>query len=232
MSKSEISILSFAGIVALVGTIVSMVSPDFFVETYVPEDGFVEWMTVVALLFSAGLMIRRAWRLKGKRSAFFLFVTCFAALIFIFGAGEEISWGQRIFGIETPEWLEENNKQQETNFHNLVIGDVSMNKLIFSKILGVCLLFYLLIIPITYRFKPKFARWIDSMGVPLPSGIYVTIWILTILWTEFVVGTGKRGELREFCLTFILAAQLLAPLNPWIYKGKTATELARPVNWW
>ncbi len=232
MSKSEISILSFAGIVGIAGAVVSIVSPDFFVASYVPEDGLVEWLTVIALLFASGLMAWRAWTLRSRRSGIFIAVTCFAAFVFFFGAGEEISWGQRIFGVETPEWLEANNKQNETNLHNLVIGDVSLNKLIFSKILGVGLLFYLLIIPITYRLKPKFARWVDSMGVPLPSGMYVTLWIVTIIVTEVIVGTGKRGELREFCLTFILAAQLLAPLNPWIYKGETPTELAEPVKWW
>ncbi len=232
MSKSEISILSFAGIVGIAGTVVSHISPDFFVDTFVVEDGLVEWLTVVALLFASGLMIWRAWTLRARRSRIFIAVTCFAAFVFFFGAGEEISWGQRIFGVETPEWLEEKNKQNETNLHNLVINDVSINKLIFSKVLGIGLLFYLVIIPVTYRLKPKFARWIDSMGVPLPSGLYVALWIVTIIVTEVVVGTGKRGELREFCLTFILSAQLLAPLNPWIYKGKTPTELAEPVKWW
>lgn len=40
-------------------------------------------------------------------------------LLFIFAAGEEISWGQRIFGISTPDALLEANRQQETNLHNL-----------------------------------------------------------------------------------------------------------------
>jgi hypothetical protein len=34
-------------------------------------------------------------------------------------AGEEISWGQRIFGWETPETIAAVNEQQETNLHNL-----------------------------------------------------------------------------------------------------------------
>lgn len=230
MSKSEISILSFAGVVGIIGTVVSRVNPDYFISSYVPEDGWVEWLTVVALLFCSGLMIWRAWTLRSRRSALFLAATVFAGFVFFFGAGEEISWGQRIFEVETPEWLEENNRQQETNLHNLVIGDVSINKLVFSKILGVGLLFYLIIIPVTYRMNSKFARWVDNKGLPLPSPLYVILWFVVILVTEFIVGTGKRGELREFCLTFLLAAQLLAPLNHWIYKGKTPTESALPLK--
>jgi hypothetical protein len=34
-------------------------------------------------------------------------------------AGEEISWGQRIFGWATPDFFRENNIQGETNFHNM-----------------------------------------------------------------------------------------------------------------
>jgi len=36
-----------------------------------------------------------------------------------FLTGEEISWGQRIFGWETPETLEELNRQGETTLHNI-----------------------------------------------------------------------------------------------------------------
>ena len=47
-----------------------------------------------------------------------------AAGFFIVCGGEEISWGQRIFGFATPETLEKINKQDETNIHN--IGSISV----------------------------------------------------------------------------------------------------------
>lgn len=34
-------------------------------------------------------------------------------------AGEEIAWGQRLFGYDTPERLEEINEQRETTVHNI-----------------------------------------------------------------------------------------------------------------
>ncbi len=42
--------------------------------------------------------------------------------VFLFAAGEEISWGQRIFEIDTPDALVDANRQQETNLHNLGIS--------------------------------------------------------------------------------------------------------------
>lgn len=37
----------------------------------------------------------------------------------LFAVGEELSWGQRILGIETPEELELINNQDEQNIHNI-----------------------------------------------------------------------------------------------------------------
>ena len=162
-------------------------------------------------------MLRRAWQLRSVRPLIFLLTTIGGAAIFFFGAGEEISWGQRIFGVETPEWMEEHNRQKEMNLHNLVIGGVNINKLVFSKILGVFLLFYLLIIPALYRKKEGFAKLIDRIGIPLPKPVHVVLWIAVILITEYIVGTPKRGELREFLLASLLLAQLIRPLNGWIY---------------
>ena len=43
----------------------------------------------------------------------------FVTLACIYFAGEEISWGQQLQGWETPKWIEDSNKQHETNFHNM-----------------------------------------------------------------------------------------------------------------
>jgi hypothetical protein len=41
-----------------------------------------------------------------------------------FAAGEELSWGQRIFGLKTPESLAAANEQGELNLHNLRVFNV------------------------------------------------------------------------------------------------------------
>jgi len=217
MKLPEKIILIVATVLGLIGVVLSHAAPEFFKHTYVIEDGFIEWLTVVALIASTVLMLRRAMTLRLVRSYLFLFVTVMAAAVFVFGAGEEISWGQRIFSIETPEWLAEHNKQSEMNLHNLVIGGVSINKLVFSKVLAVVLLVYLIIIPLIYRKHPNRARQIDALGIPLPRIWHVIVWIAVVIVTETLVGTAKRGELREFLLCTTLFVQLLRPLNHWIY---------------
>lgn len=55
---------------------------------------------------------RSSRKLLAGLAAFFTFL-----LIFI--AGEELSWGQRLVGWDTPEFILENNEQGEFNLHNL-----------------------------------------------------------------------------------------------------------------
>jgi hypothetical protein len=63
------------------------------------------------------------------------------AVLFLFGFGEEISWGQRLLGLETPESLQATNVQNETNVHNLEVfgGVLDMDGLfqLFWLLMGV-----------------------------------------------------------------------------------------------
>jgi hypothetical protein len=65
-------------------------------------------------------------------------------LVFVFGAGEEISWGQRILNIESSEFFVKHNAQREINIHNLIVNGKKINKIIFGTSLGVCIGAYFL----------------------------------------------------------------------------------------
>ncbi|WP_145758345.1 hypothetical protein [Sediminicola sp. YIK13] len=68
--------------------------------------------------------------------------------LFIFGLGlfcfvvgmEEISWGQRIFGIETPQPYKEINFQGETTVHNLVSPDY--HPILYAVVSFILLIFF------------------------------------------------------------------------------------------
>ncbi len=89
------------------------------------EDNWFENLTVVVLLSSVALLCRVLLRrgqfinatTSPERVLRVLLGLC-ASGLFLF-ALEEISWGQRIFGWNGPEWLAELNFQRETNLHNL-----------------------------------------------------------------------------------------------------------------
>jgi hypothetical protein len=94
-------------------------------EFIIQEDGPVEYSTVLASLaisLFGGLILSKikARKTNSQYKNFLVVAFCLVAVVFgIFIAGEEISWGQRIFNIQTPEKLKEINNQDETTIHNI-----------------------------------------------------------------------------------------------------------------
>jgi len=88
------------------------------------EDGLVEWLGSACLMLTSGFLFMSFLRDKGindliffkpRKNIFFLLLS----LLFLLGFFEEISWGQRIFGISIPEEMKGLNVQNEINIHNL-----------------------------------------------------------------------------------------------------------------
>ena len=91
--------------------IIHLNSNNIFNQT-MKEDGFLEWATVgVSILATILFFFASAF---GVRCAF-----CLGIFWLIF-AMEEISWGQRILAIESPQLVEKYNYQKELNFHNFL----------------------------------------------------------------------------------------------------------------
>ena len=97
ISTVEKSILGFILIVTLFSIAMKYINNDIFVSIIATEDGVIEWLTVVGLALTSIACFRRVILLKSEKSMLFLFMTALLGLVFLFGAGEEISWGQRIF---------------------------------------------------------------------------------------------------------------------------------------
>lgn len=88
--------------------------PETLVHSLGEEDGFFEYLTALFFLFASIVFLGLA---KKQRNIFFLGL----GLLMFLGCGEEISWGQRIFGWGTPEGLRQHNVQGETTLHNIEI---------------------------------------------------------------------------------------------------------------
>jgi len=165
-------------------------------EQYVKEDGIVEWLTVLGLLLGSFVCFSRFAKLFRKKSIWFLFVTFGLGLFLFFAAGEEISWGQRIFGIATPEYFKENNAQQETNLHNLVVGGVKLNKLIFSVILVGLLSVFLVVVPFLHQKVTSVKIFLDASAVPVAKW-YQVIGFIIVFALISIIHHGKNAELLE-----------------------------------
>src|SRR5262245_52630952 len=83
------------------------------------EDSLLEWPQFACLVGASRLFGYLGLRFvrEGQRAMGLIYLLLALGAFFV--AGEEISWGQRIFGWGTPEALDEINHQGETNVHNI-----------------------------------------------------------------------------------------------------------------
>jgi hypothetical protein len=115
------------------------------------EDSVVECAQFFLFLISGYVALKIFFKIKkNKKLHSTLFLLLSISLFFV--AFEEISWGQRIFNLETPKTLQELNVQKETNIHN--IFGYNVNQIIYVLI-GLYGMFSRKII---IRFFPKKAK--------------------------------------------------------------------------
>ena len=146
------------------------------------EDGLFEDLTAVAfflasLVFLYLFLRRREGNdllvVKTRRNVFFLFLS----LLFFLGAGEEISWGQRIIGWDTPDGWRDVNLQGETNLHNLNVfhrrDETGATKSGLMLMLNAERLFSLfwfgfcIMVPLLDLTWPAFRRLMQRIGMPI-----------------------------------------------------------------
>jgi len=75
------------------------------------------FLLTAIVFFATFIKNKKRSLLANKGNLIFLLL----GLLFLFGFCEEISWGQRLFNITTPEVLQTANRQGEINIHNLSI---------------------------------------------------------------------------------------------------------------
>ena len=92
------------------------IADDGLFRALVREDSVIEWAEVLAYVCAFVFSVRVARERDGVVAAAYALVA-FAAVLAI---GEELSWGQRLFGLDTPEPLAAVNRQGELNVHNVV----------------------------------------------------------------------------------------------------------------
>ena len=203
------------------------------------EDGLVEYLSVfywaVGLFFSGLILLKQTKKRINKLLVLILLFVCFISL------GEEISWGQRIFNIQTPESISKANSQGEINFHNLYAlsggstwreffktGKLNYHLLLDAQNIfriGYAILFFLFPFMITINFKSNILR---KVGYVKPSKCF-TLFILLFLTFSYLITIGKPisynhgiQEIREMFYAFTIAMYLY-----FLYKRTNLTSSNR-----
>ncbi|MDR9393908.1 hypothetical protein [Roseovarius sp. SYSU LYC5161] len=124
------------------------------------EDGALETASAIILIVAAGLSGVVACNV-GRGHPRFIFHAMLAAL-FVVMCGEEISWGQRLLGFDTPEGIKAVNVQAETNLHN-------MFGYLFDHVFILGFLTWAAIIPLGYHLFRPVRQMLLRIGFPVPS---------------------------------------------------------------
>jgi predicted membrane metal-binding protein len=207
----------------ITGLILFFTKPAAF-SWFIDEDGIAEWLTVIGLLACTVVCITRFIRLRNQKKKLFLIFLLLAALVFLFGAGEELSWGQRLFNIESSKFFVEHNTQQEINIHNLVFGKLRLNKLIFSLLLSICICLYLFVLPVLYRKSKKIKQLTDNLAGPVPRNYQIFAYILLFIIIG-IITDSRKWELLEMGGALLFLAIFLNPLNVDIFQPHSVEHL-------
>ena len=135
------------------------------------EDGPIENLQVLVLLAACLVSGAILWNLLRQNQRGWAFFYALVCLGLFFLAGEEISWGQRIFGAATPDWFLQYNQQREISVHNLrVITNVMQRS---ADVVAVLLV---IISAASVRIRPATReRWCAGLWMPPP--IFIPAWL-------------------------------------------------------
>ncbi|RJX27806.1 MAG: tetratricopeptide repeat protein [Desulfurivibrio sp.] len=198
----QIDTLTAYGLFLLITAFFAMAVSSFPVvyiwATY--EDLIGEWCQfyffAITLFFSVRLALS-----PSRCRLFFLFL----ALACFYVTGEEISWGQRLFNLATPDFFREHNLQQETNLHNFFTGPYStMLKRIIEVLLAGAFILYGVIYPLELKIKRQPAVWINTKGLPAPPAFLWPFFALAALF-ELRIFHFNEAEIAEILLSLALA---------------------------
>lgn len=200
------------GFVLVLTVGISVISPSYFMFTFAAEDGPVEYGTMAALLVASFILIRNGLSLRNHGTKLAIGLTFFYAFLFFFGAGEEISWGQRIFGWETSEAMKQINRQDETTLHNIEIGGVALTKHLFGPVLTVTILLYLLVLPLLYPRSTRIANLVNRIALPVPGKRHAALALIGSVVIA-IIDVERKWEVYELIFGLLVVSIFLIPQN-------------------
>jgi hypothetical protein len=158
-----------------------------WIAALVPEDHYFELvgassLLATSILFCYGFILARKILDKSWTSLAKQLVYLGLAALFFFGAGEEISWGQRILGFETPQPLSQVNKQEEFNLHNLSAWEAS-KFLDPDRLFDIFWFLFAVFTPAVALVVPSFKRF-ASQFIPIVFWGISLLFLYNYLWAK------------------------------------------------
>jgi len=183
------------------------------------EDSWGENLTAVFYLIAGILLLahvlhRSKSDFPGKQKL----LTVLLGLFFLWMAGEEISWGQRIFGFGTPDSMITANVQQEFNIHNLQPLSGPTAWIDPHRLFSIFMLFNGILLPLAYRFWWPARRLMNRISFPVVPLSCVGFFVMGLLHSPLVARPGyhwAHSEVQELIFSVGFLAGCLS-----IYQGR------------
>ena len=191
--------ISIAIFPLLIGVILIIVWIDDKYYAYLTnEDNLVEWLTFACLVLAGLFSLLKAYRARKVGSRYFWFYLLFGIGSIILGF-EEISWGQRVFQIESSEFFMENSDQQEINVHNVV--NLWFN--VRTKHVAAFVLFLFGVgLPLA-ALNPKMKSLFEKLCIVVPP-LFLSFGFVIGAFLTLDIFSGREEEVAELFLSLSL----------------------------
>lgn len=164
-------------------------APDNY-ELFIKEDGIVEYGSALCWFLAALTLIISTLKTKKNQTNSNHSTLPYILLIsfFVVCGGEEISWGQRIFNLNTPELLKTVNVQNEITLHN--IGSIS----VFSNAFFLLTILYFWVVPFILSKYSNMQTLVHHYGLPLPNKYVSAVYSISFsIWLLIGIRFGTLG---------------------------------------
>jgi len=187
---------------------------------FLSEVGPIELGTAVALLAGAAYSVGRALGRRARLGRPALLTGLVVAAGLLFGAGEELSWGQVFLHYPSPAFFAERNLQGQVTVHNLAFGWFELNFFLFGPPLIAASLGTAFGFGRAWRRRPAFRRLAARWDLPVPRLRHAVL-LAAVVALELVLGVlellgaGKVSsqEHSEFAGCWLLFCMLVNRRN-------------------
>jgi len=211
----KLLINSYFAFISLLIVAIYTITAVYFPQLYIIctyEDMYGEWGQAYFFLLTfifAGLNV-----ITPDTGRFRLFFALLA-LVGLYTFMEEISWGQRLIGFNTPDFFAEHSYQDEANLHNLLTGPVeSWTKTSLTYVISLGMLVYGVLFPLLLKAQWRLALWADQWGCPAPPlGLMPAFLFAAIFEAEFF--SFNEAEVAELLVAMGMS---FTSLHFWLSK--------------
>ncbi|GAA6209420.1 hypothetical protein NBRC116601_27130 [Cognatishimia sp. WU-CL00825] len=226
--KTDTTLLTAIMLVLGLSVTIAQWDQNLFGTRFAIEDGPVEYATALFLILSGGVLLQSKSQLISAHRMGRAFTTLYATVFFL-AAAEEISWGQRIFGWGTGDFFAANNFQDETNLHNLVVGDVHLATTVFGTLLSLVILLYLVGLPLLTPRLTWLAGLMKKIALPIPGKRHALIAVVATLVIG-AIDAPRKWEVYELVFALLTVSIFLNPSNRLYRKQNRPARIT--MGWW